>query len=200
MTADNPAPPALVLASSSRYRRDLLQRLRVDFYCQSPAVDESPRDKESPLQLVQRLAEAKATAVAGTCEQPALVIGSDQVAVLDDALLGKPGDLATARRQLQLQRGRRIEFLTGLCVVNTRTGNRQVDVVPFSVQFRRYTDAELERYLSMEQPLDCAGSFRSEALGISLVEAMTGSDPSALIGLPLIRLAEMLRREGLQLP
>lgn len=139
-------------------------------------------------------------AIAAACQGPALVIGSDQAAVLDDEILGKPGSHEAAIEQLGRMRGCRIEFLTGLCVLNTASSSRQIDVVPFSVKFRNYTDAEIQRYVAAEEPLDCAGSFRSEALGITLVDSMSGSDPSALIGLPLIRLCEMLRSEGVRLP
>lgn len=191
---------AIILASSSRYRRDLLQRLGIDFSCQSPAVDESVMPAEPPLQLVKRLAEDKADAIAEHCQRTALVIGSDQAAILGNEILGKPGDAAGSISQLQRMRGCRVEFLTGLCLINTATQSRQIDVVPFSVKFRQYSDIEIERYVATEQPYDCAGSFRSEARGVTLVESMSGSDPSALIGLPLIRLSEMLRREGVALP
>lgn len=192
--------PAIVLASSSPYRRELLERLKLDFRCQSPAVDETASDNEPPFELVQRLARAKASAVAADCLQASLVIGSDQVATLGDTILGKPGSAKRATEQLREMRGRRIEFLTGLCLLNTARGNYQTEVVPFSVKFRRFSDDEIERYIASEQPLDCAGSFRSEALGVSLVESMTGSDPTALIGLPLIKLCNMLRQEGIILP
>ncbi len=200
MTTVSPNRPAIMLASSSPFRRELLERLQLPFDCQSPAIDESGDSGESPWHLVRRLAEEKAMAVAEQCEAPALVIGSDQVAVLDDTILGKPGDADTAVRQLQRMRGCRIDFLTGLCLLNTQTTGRQIDVVPYSVKFRDYTDAEIERYVAVEQPFNCAGSFRSEALGVTLLESMSGSDPTALIGLPLIRLCEMLRQEGQELP
>ncbi|MCS3902628.1 MAF protein [Methylohalomonas lacus] len=192
--------PAVILASSSRYRRELLTRLQLDFTCQSPAIDETAEPGEPPLQLVQRLALGKARAVAEQCRQASLVIGSDQVATLGDTVLGKPGDASRASYQLQQMRGRRIEFLTGLCLFNTARHSQQVEVVPFSVKFRNYTDAEIERYVAAEKPFDSAGSFHSEALGVSLVESMSGSDPTALIGLPLIKLCEMLRQEGIALP
>lgn len=190
----------IILASSSRYRRELLQRLGLDFSCRSPAIDETAKADEPPMQLVKRLAEEKACAIAKHCQQATLVIGSDQAAILDNEILGKPGNAANSIIQLQRMRGCRIEFLTGLCLINTATQNRQIDVVPFSVKFRQYSDVEIERYVATEQPYDCAGSFRSEALGASLVESMSGSDPTALIGLPLIKLCEMLRREGIALP
>lgn len=200
MTTRQQTAPAIILASSSRYRRELLQRLQLDFDCRSPDIDENAGDGESPWDLVRRLAEAKAVAIAGGCDEPALVIGSDQVAILDDEILGKPGTAEAAVQQLQHMRGCRIDFLTGLCVLNTDSASRRLDVVPYSIKFRQYSDAEIRRYLAAEQPFDCAGSFRSEALGITLAESMSGSDPTALIGLPLIRLCEMLRLEGIELP
>ncbi len=153
-------PPAVILASSSRYRRELLTRLQLDFTCQSPAIDETAEPGESPLQLVQRLAQGKARAVAEQCRQASLVIGSDQVATLGDTILGKPGDASRASHQLQQMRGRRIEFLTGLCLYNTARQSQQVEVVPFSVKFRNYTDAEIERYVAAEKPFDSAFPFR----------------------------------------
>lgn len=190
----------IILASTSVYRRVLLERLQVSFDCRPPAVDEAAEPGELPRQLVWRLAREKAQSIADQCEQPSLVIGSDQVAMLDDEILGKPGTHAAAVQQLQRMRSRRIEFLTGLCLINTVKGTHQIDAVPFSVKFRDYSDTEIERYVAKEKPLDCAGAFRSESLGISLVESLTGSDPTALIGLPLIRLAEMLRHEGVEIP
>lgn len=200
MNTQTGSHPEVILASSSRYRRELLARLQCHFSCRSPEIDETPHAGETPLRLVQRLAEAKAGAVADGLDRPAIVIGSDQVAVMDDAILGKPGSEQAAIAQLQRMRGRQLTFLTGVCVLNTDTGSRQIDVVPVTVKFRQYTGMEIERYVAAEQPLDCAGSFRSEALGISLVESMAGSDPTALIGLPLIRLGEMLRQEGVEVP
>ena len=200
MTTASHNHPAILLASSSPFRRELLERLQLPFDCQSPDIDESGDSGESPWHLVRRLAEEKAMAVAEQYAAPALVIGSDQVAVLDDAILGKPGDADTAVQQLQRMRNCRIDFLTGLCLLNTETTSRQIDVVPYSVKFRDYSDAEIERYVSAEQPFNCAGSFRSEALGVTLLESMSGSDPTALIGLPLIRLCEMLRQEVQALP
>ncbi len=200
MSTQQPAIPAIILASSSPYRRELLARLQLDFRCVPPAIEEAADSGESPWHLVRRLAEDKAMAVAADCETPALVIGSDQVAVLDGEILGKPGNADTAKQQLRRMRGCRIDFLTGLCVLNAAKTSRQVDVVPFAVKFRRFSDAEIQRYIDTEQPFNCAGSFRSEAMGVTLVESMSGSDPTALVGLPLIRLCEMLRCEGLQLP
>lgn len=200
MTRKTTDTPMIVLASSSVFRRALLERLQLPFSCRSPAVNETAEAGESPRHLVQRLAGEKAQTVARRCEGPALVIGSDQVATLGNAILGKPGTAEAAIRQLQRMRGRRLEFLTGLCLINTATGTRQIDVVPFTVTFRNYSDTEIKRYVTREEPLQCAGSFRSESLGITLVESFSGSDPTALIGLPLIRLSEMLRHEGVELP
>lgn len=190
----------LVLASSSPYRRELLQRLQWPFTCAAPEVDETPALDEPPAKLVRRLSRMKAAAIGSICSEPSLVIGSDQAACLGDTVLGKPGTPERAREQLQLARGRQVEFLTGICVLRTSDGMEQIDLVPVTVQFRNYSDAEIDRYLAADQPFNCAGSFRSESLGISMVEAMQCSDPTAIIGLPMIRLCEMLRTAGLQLP
>jgi len=186
----------LVLASTSSYRRDLLSRLGLPFVSEDPEVEESRKSDESPLHLVQRLAEAKARAVAPR-HPDALIIGCDQVATVDGQILGKPGDHHHAVAQLRLAAGKRLEFLTGLCVLNARSGAAQVDVVPCVVQFRQLSDRQIENYLRREQPYHCAGSFKSEALGIALCERIEGDDPNALIGLPLIRLVRMLEKEGL---
>jgi MAF protein len=187
----------IVLASSSIYRRELLQRLQLSFEWTSPAVDETPRPLETPAVLAERLACAKAAALAQRYPRH-LIIGSDQVASLDGALLGKPGDFATAARQLQACSGRRVEFATGLCLLNSGEGSRQSSVEPFSVVFRRLEAAQIENYLRREQPLDCAGSFKMEGLGIALFERLEGEDPNSLIGLPLIRLVSMLERAGVR--
>lgn len=188
----------LVLASTSPYRKALLQRLGLAFEAASPAAGETPLPGESPQELVKRLAEAKARAVADRFPQ-ALIIGSDQVAVLEGEILGKPGTHAKALDQLRAASGKRVSFLTGLCLLNAASGHAQVEVVPFSVKFRELTDAQLEAYLRKEQPYDCAGSFKSEGLGIALFEKLEGDDPNALIGLPLIRLIAMLSREGIDI-
>ncbi len=185
----------LVLASTSPYRRELLNRLGLTFATAAPSVDEARLPDESPEDLVRRLSEAKARAVAAS-HPNALIIGSDQVAVLDGKILGKPGDHANAVKQLRAASGKQVTFLTGLCLCNSASGAVQVDRVPFAVEFRALTPQQIENYLQREQPYNCAGSFKSEGLGISLFRRMAGDDPSALIGLPLIRLIDMLQREG----
>lgn len=191
--------PDLLLASSSPWRRDLLARLGLPFACASPDIDESPLPGESAENLCLRLAEAKARALAADYPHH-LIIGSDQVLLLDGEAVSKPGNHATAVRQLQLCSGRRIRFSTAICLLNSRSGHIQQAVEPFDVVFRELDNASIERYLLAEQPYDCAGSFKSEGLGISLFESLQGEDPNSLIGLPLIRLCTMLRNEGLQLP
>lgn len=186
---------ALVLASTSIYRKELLARLGLHFVCVAPDVDETALPGETPRQLVRRLAELKARAVAAR-HPGALIIGSDQVAVIDERILGKPGDHARAAQQLRLCSGKRLDFLTGVCLLNTATGEAQVDVVGFAIVFRRLSDEQIEDYLRREQPYHCAGSFKSEGLGIALCERFEGDDPTALIGLPLIRLTRMLGEEG----
>jgi 7-methyl-GTP pyrophosphatase len=186
----------LVLASTSPFRRSLLQRLGLPFETSAPEVDESPLENESPSTLVTRLAEAKARAIAPQFSD-ALIIGSDQVAVLDGQVLGKPGNHENAVQQLQAAGGRQVSFLTGLCLLNTKTQNCQVTMVPFSVVFRALSEKQIEQYLLREEPYNCAGSFKSEGLGISLFEKMQGDDPNALIGLPLIELTTMLASEGM---
>ena len=190
--------PLLVLASSSPYRATLLERLGLGFTCQSPDIDEAARPGESADVLVRRLAEAKARAIARG-HREALVIGSDQVSVLNGQIIGKPGDHARAAEQLRAASGRRLSFLTGLCVLNGATDRAQVDVVATTVVFRELADAEIDAYLRRERPYDCAGAFKSEGLGIALLEGIESDDPTALIGLPLIRLCEMLRAEGVEI-
>ena len=186
----------LVLASTSIYRKELLARLGLPFDTASPAVDESPQAGESPEQLVGRLAESKARAVAKR-HPNALIIGSDQVAVIEGEILGKPMNHERAVEQLHKVSGKTLLFITGLCVYNSRTGRSQVDTVPFTVVFRPLSDRQIENYLRREQPYHCAGAFKSEALGVALCERLAGDDPTALIGLPLIRLTGMLENEGL---
>lgn len=185
----------IVLASTSPYRKALLEKLQVTFSTAAPQVDESPLPDESPEQLVARLAEAKAKVVADQFSN-ALIIGSDQVAVVDGKILGKPGTRENAFAQLKRAAGKRVIFLTGLCVYNTLSRRSQVEVVPFSVIFRQLTDTQIMHYLDREQPYNCAGSFKSEGLGIALFERLEGDDPNTLIGLPLIRLVRMLESEG----
>ncbi|OOG28670.1 septum formation inhibitor Maf [Thioalkalivibrio denitrificans] len=185
----------LVLASSSRYRRELLARLGLEFQCHSPDVDERVLDGESPDELVTRLAHAKAEAVVPHYPD-ALIIGSDQCAELDGRILGKPGDHDAAVHQLRAASARTVAFHTGLCLLNARNGRARVLNVPFRVHFRTLDSSMIEDYLRRETPYDCAGSFRSEGLGIALFERLEGDDPTALIGLPLIALVSMLREEG----
>ena len=189
-------PPPLILASTSRYRRELLQRLRLHFEEQAPQVDETPLPNESPAVLAQRLALAKAHAVAALRPE-AIVIGSDQVADLDGQPIGKPGTHERAVVQLRQMRGRRVIFQTAVAVVRADTGFARVLLAPVAVTFRRLSDAEIEHYLRTEEPYDCAGSAKSETLGIALLDAIDSDDPTALIGLPLIRTCELLRAAGL---
>lgn len=195
----NSQPPVLVLASTSKFRQELLQRLQIPFVCASPNIDESPLPHESAYDLVARLALAKAQAVQAHYTD-ALIIGSDQVAVLRDHILGKPHTHANAVAQLQACSNQYVEFLTGLCLLNTHTHSYQVDVVRYGVKFRPLTEQMIEHYLQREQPYQCAGSFKSEGLGVTLFEKMQGDDPSALIGLPLIRLTDFLQQQGITLP
>ena len=190
--------PPLYLASTSVYRRALLQKLTTQFSCVKPEVDESPLPDETAEALVNRLALAKANAVAATLSD-GLVIGSDQVAVFQGEILGKPHTVANAEAQLKRFSGQAVTFLTGLAVVNAATGKVQQAIDPFVVHFRELSDAEIRHYVAREQPLDCAGSFKSEGLGIALFDKLQGDDPNSLIGLPVIRLLAMLRHEGLNL-
>jgi len=185
----------LILASSSPYRRELLERLGLPFGVVSPEVDETARPGEEPRQTALRLAQAKARKVAET-HPDALVIGCDQVATLDGMQLGKPLTHDNAVRQLRLMRGRTVLFHSALCLYNAASGSMQAEDVVYEVKFRELGDAQIERYLQREQPYHCAGSAKSEGLGIALIEYMRGDDPNALIGLPLITLIDMLQREG----
>ncbi|HET8764853.1 MAG TPA: Maf family nucleotide pyrophosphatase [Rhodanobacter sp.] len=194
-----PSPPRVVLASTSRYRAELLRRLMADFEPCRPDVDETPRPGEPPAMRAERLAIAKAEAVAAG-RRDALVIGSDQVAELDGDLLRKPGSIANACAQLAASSGHAVAFHTAVCVVDTRNGRRTSRIDRTQVQFRTLSSAEIERYVAREHPLDCAGSFKCEGLGISLFERIDSSDPTALIGLPLIALAQLLRAAGRSLP
>ena len=191
-----PTPPTLILASTSRYRRELLQRLRLPFEVVAPGVDETPQPGETPAALAQRLALEKARAVAG--QRPAaVVIGSDQVADLDGEPLGKPGTHERALQQLRRMSGRRVVFQTAVAVVREDTGFARTLLAPVAVTFRALQEAEIEHYLRAEEPYDCAGSAKSEALGIALLAAIESDDPTALVGLPLIRTCELLRGAGL---
>jgi septum formation protein len=185
----------IVLASTSRYRADLLHRLRLPFEVTRPHADESPLPGEGPAQTAVRLSLAKARSVAGTFPG-SLIIGSDQVADLNGFPIGKPGTLARARDQLRAMRGELLIFHSGIALLNADTGSTQSCSVPTTVRFRNYSDAEIEHYLQRENALDCAGSAKSEGLGIALLAAMHSDDPTALVGLPLIALATMLNSEG----
>lgn len=192
-------PQPLVLASTSTYRRELLGRLGIPFETAAPAADESPLPHETPPATALRLAEAKARAV---CTQypEALIIGSDQVAHIGFEIFGKPGNHHNALRQLRRLSGQAVDFVTGLCLLNARTGSVHLRNVITRVTFREMTDDVIERYLRIERPYNCAGSAKSEGLGIALIARMECDDPTALIGLPLIALCDMLAQEGLALP
>ncbi len=190
--------PELILASSSIYRRELLTRLQLPFSCISPDVDETPLEGELPQQTALRLAQVKAKKVAET-NPTALIIGCDQVATLDNIQLGKPLNHTNATRQLSMMRGREVIFHSALCLYNASRQSMQAEVVPYTVKFRSLTDAQIENYLLKEQPYHCAGSAKSEGLGIAIIERMTGDDPNALIGLPLISLINMLQNEGINI-
>ncbi|MCB1984822.1 MAG: septum formation inhibitor Maf [Burkholderiales bacterium] len=187
----------IVLGSSSIYRQELLQRLQIPFETGSPQIDESALPNETPEKTALRLAEAKARFVAKKNTR-ALIIGSDQVAVLNGIHLGKPLTHSNAFKQLQFIRGKEVTFCTALCLLNSHTDRLQARVVPYHVKFRQLSDQQIENYLNKEQPYHCAGSAKSEGLGIALIERMNGDDPNALIGLPLIALIEMLGNEGVR--
>jgi len=188
--------PLLILGSSSRYRRELLERLRVPFEVRAPEVDETPQPGELPAALAQRLALAKAHAVSAA-HPDAVVIGSDQVADLDGVPVGKPGTHERATAQLRAMRGRSVVFQTAVAVLRASTGYVGTALAPVTVRFRALTDAEIEHYLRTEQPYDCAGSAKCETLGIALLEAIESDDPTALVGLPLIRTSALLRAAGI---
>jgi septum formation protein len=191
-----PTPPRLILASTSRYRRELLERLRLPFEAMSPETDETPLPGESPARLAGRLALAKARALA-TRHPDAVVIGADQVADVDGSAIGKPGTHERAVEQLRAMSGRTIVFQTALAVVRESIGFAELRCVQVSVRFRTLDDDEIEFYLRTERPYDCAGSAKCETLGIALLEAIDSDDPTALVGLPLIRTAQLLRAAGL---
>ncbi len=186
----------LILASSSEFRRELLQKLKIPFRSISPRVDETPLDGEKPHETALRLAQVKARKI-GDEYLHALVIGCDQVATLDGEQLGKPLNHINATKQLQKMRGREVTFHSALCLYNAATGNMQAEVVPYIVRYRQLSDEQIENYLIKEQPYQCAGSAKSEGLGIALIERMIGEDPNALIGLPLIKLINMLENENI---
>ncbi|MCW9014951.1 MAG: Maf-like protein [Gammaproteobacteria bacterium] len=186
----------LVLASTSPYRKQLLDRLQLPYETDSPDIDETPLANESIQDMVTRLAEAKARKVMDT-HPDSLIIGSDQSAVLDGEPLTKPGNYETAFQQLRAASGKRIVFQTGLCLLNSATGKSQTICVPYTVVFKALSDDQIRNYLLKEEPYNCAGSFKSEGLGIALFDHFEGDDPNALIGLPLIRLIEMLNKEGM---
>ena len=189
----------LLLASSSVYRRDLLARLRLPFSCSSPDIDESHRPGESAIELVKRLSLEKARALSASHPNH-LIIGSDQVAVFDGQIIGKPHTHDTARQQLMNASGNSVSFLTGLCLLNSHTGLHQTDCISFTVHMRTLSTEQIERYLLAEQPYDCAGSFKAEGLGVSLFQRTEGDDATSLVGLPLIRLVSMLLAEGVDIP
>ncbi len=186
----------LILASSSPYRKELLQRLHLDFEVFSPDIDESQLTDERPEQTALRLAELKARKIAENNPE-AIIIGCDQVATLDGIQLGKPGDHENAIKQLQMMRGKQVTFHSALCLYNAKTQHMQAEVVPYIVEFRNLSDKQIDNYLSIEKPYNCAGSAKSEGLGIALISAMHGEDPNALIGLPLIKLISMLTTENI---
>lgn len=185
----------LILASTSPYRRALLEKLGVDFLCTAPDTDETPKYGESATALVQRLALEKALSLTDKFPN-SLIIGSDQVCVIDGNIVGKPGSVENAQRQLHAASGKIITFYTGLCVVNSHTMHREIICEPFHVHFRHLSDEEIRAYIELEMPLSCAGSFMCEGAGILLFSRLEGRDPNALIGLPLIALNEMLRKLG----
>ena len=188
----------LILASSSPYRRALLARLKIPFEAVAPEVDETPHSGETPETLVKRLAREKARKIAAG-QRDALIIGSDQVAVYNGQIVGKPHEHDKAVAQLREASGRTVTLYTGLVLLNATTGKEQCEVVPYRVTFRKLTDELIESYLRKEQPYSCAGSVKSEGLGIALLEKFEGEDPNTLIGLPLIRLVRMLENEGVKI-
>lgn len=186
----------IILASSSIYRKELFERLKLPFSCMSPEVDEHALADEQPQETALRLAQEKAKKI-GASHPNALIIGCDQVATLDSLQIGKPLTHENATQQLRIMRGREVVFHSALCLYNSQTHNMQSEVVPYVVHFRNLTDAQIENYLNKEQPYHCAGSAKSEGLGIAIIEKMTGEDPNALIGLPLIKLVNMLANESI---
>lgn len=188
----------IVLASSSSYRKSLLKRLRFNFYTHNPDIDETAFPGETADELAERLSLAKAKQTAQSFPN-ALIIGSDQVAVLNGQILGKPGSAERAEQQLQSASGQTLQFITGICLFNSADENYQLDSVPFEVEFRELSNQQIKEYVKLDQPLDCAGSFKWESLGISLFKRMHGNDVTALEGLPLIRLVDMLQQAGVKI-
>jgi len=199
MTTTAKSSLPIILASTSVYRQQVLNRLHLPFEIFAPHIDETPYPNEQPAALVSRLAQAKARSAQAEHPQ-ALIIGSDQMAVLeeDGTVLGKPGDHDRAFQQLKRVSGKQVDFLTGLCLFNSDRNHAQAEVVRFSVRFRQLSESQIESYLHQDTPYNCSGSFKSEGLGIALLECMLGSDPTAVIGLPLIRLVQMLESEGVR--
>ncbi len=189
----------IVLGSTSPFRKELLERLQLTFITDSPNIDETPLTNETPEDYVKRLSLEKAQAVAKN-HPNALIIGSDQCSVLNNSIRGKPGNHQNAVKQLTESSGKRVSFLTGLCLYDTHDASYQLDMIPFHVDFRTLNSKEIESYLLQEKPYACAGSFKSEGLGITLFKQLNGNDPTSLVGLPLVRLSEMLRSKGLLLP
>ncbi len=189
----------IILGSTSPFRKELMEKLYIPFITDSPDIDETRLDQETPETMVKRLSVEKAKKVAEN-HPNALIIGSDQCAVLEGEVMGKPGNHKNAFQQLSKSSGKRVTFYTGLCLFDSGTGEYQLDCVPFYVNFRNLSEDEINHYLYLDQPYNCAGSFKSEGLGITLFSKMEGDDPSSLIGLPLIRLCEMLRQHDVNLP
>ena len=189
----------IVLGSTSPFRKELLERLNLDFITDSPDIDETPLANELPEAYVQRLSLEKAKVVAAR-HPNSLIIGSDQCSILDGEIRGKPHTHENAVKQLSASSGKRVSFLTGLCVYDSTDDSYQLEMVPFHVDFRELSVTEIESYLQAEKPYNCAGSFKSEGLGITLFKSLQGNDPTALIGLPLIKLSEMLRNKAITLP
>jgi septum formation protein len=187
--------PRLILGSSSPFRKMLLERLMVPFDTANPDIDETPLANETPIALVERLAIAKAKEIAKSYSS-ALIIGSDQVALHGNEIVGKPHTHERAVEQLRTASGKKIELFTGLALINSETGSIQSEVIPFTVHFKTLSESTIERYLRKERPYNCAGSVRSEGLGVALFEKFEGDDPNALVGLPLIRLVAMLENQG----
>ncbi len=190
---------SIILASSSVYRREILKKLQLDFECTSSHIDESPLPYEAAQALATRLSIAKAHAI--TDQYPNhLIIGSDQVAACNGELIGKPGNRENAARQLKTQSGQAVAFYSGICLLNSASGEFFTDMDCCTVHFKKLTDQQIQRYLSIDKPFDCAGSFKSEGYGITLLDRMEGEDPNALIGLPLIKLVKLLAQCGFELP